>query len=254
MLSDKPYSPPRPASRAKIATRDVPYDDLDVRLTGQLHWDEAQDSPKPGILLIHGGAGLDGHAREQAHRYAELGYAVLACDMYGDGVAGNRERVMACVTALCDDPAFLVRRGQAGLAALSLCPEAGEDTAVVGFCFGGMAALTLARSGANLAGVVSVHGSLTTGKPAEPGAVAAKILVCHGALDPHVPMDDVAAFTDEMNRAEADWQLVIYGTAMHGFTHRHAVAGAMPGVAYDPLTDERSFAATSAFLAEALAP
>nr|WP_179282104.1 dienelactone hydrolase family protein [Streptosporangium subroseum] len=90
--------------------------------------------------------------------------------------------------------------------------------------------------------------------PAEPGAVAAKILVCHGALDPHVPMNDVAAFTDEMNRAEADWQLVIYGTAMHGFTHRHAVAGAMPGVAYDPLTDERSFAAAGAFLAGAPAP
>jgi dienelactone hydrolase len=254
MLSDKPHSSPQPTSRATIATRDLAYNDLDVRLTGQLHWDEAQDSPKPGILLIHGGAGLDGHAREQARRYAELGYAVLACDMYGDGVAGDRERVMACLTALRDDPAFLVRRGQAGLKALSRCPEVGEDVAAVGFCFGGMAALALARSGANLAGAVSIHGSLATGDPAEPGAVTAKVLACHGASDPHVPMDDVVAFTDEMNRADADWQLAIYGNAMHGFTHKHAVAGAMPGVAYDPLADQRSFAATRAFLAEALAP
>jgi dienelactone hydrolase len=237
----------------RIATRDLPYNDLDVRLNGLLHWDEAQDGPRPGILLIHGGAGLDGHAREQAHRYAELGYAVLACDMYGEGVAGDRERLMACLTALRDDPAFLVRRGQAGLTALSGCPEAGGDMAAIGFCFGGMAALTLARSGADLAGVVSIHGSLATGRPAEPGAVLAKVLVCHGASDPHVPMDDVVAFTDEMNRAEADWQLVIYGRAMHGFTHTHATPGATPGVAYDPLADERSFAATRAFLAEALA-
>ena len=243
VLTDKPH----------IATRDLPYNDLDVRLTGVLHWDEAQDGPRPGILLIHGGAGLDGHAREQAHRYAELGYAVLACDMYGDGVAGDRERVMACVTALSDDPALLVRRGQAGLTALSHCPEAGAEMAAVGFCFGGMAALALARSGANLAGAVSVHGSLATSRPAEPGAVAAKVLVCHGALDPHVTMDDVGAFTTEMNHVDADWQLLVYGRAMHGFTHRHAVAGAIPGVAYDALADERSFTATRAFLAEALA-
>jgi dienelactone hydrolase len=249
VLNDKHHSSPR----ATIATRDLPYDDLDVRLTGVLHWDDAQEGPRPGILLIHGGAGLDEHAREQAHRYAELGYAVLACDMYGDGVAGDRERIMACVTALRDDPASLVRRGRAGLTALSRCPEAGEDLAAVGFCFGGMAALALARSGTRLAGVVSIHGTLATSEPAEPGAVVAPILACHGALDPHVTMDEAGAFAEEMNRAEADWQLVVYGRAMHGFTHRHAVAGAMPGVAYDPLADERSFAATRAFLAEALA-
>jgi dienelactone hydrolase len=124
--------------------------------------------------------------------------------------------------------------------------------AAIGFCFGGMAALTLARSGVDLAGVVSIHGSLTTSKPAEPGAVTAKLLVCHGASDPHVPMDDVVAFTDEMNRADADWQLVVYGRAVHGFTHKHAVPGAIPGVAFDPIADERSFTATRTFL-EALA-
>jgi dienelactone hydrolase len=236
-----------------IASRELPYNDLDVRLTGLLCWNEAQDGPRPGILLIHGGAGLDDHAREQARRYAGLGYAVLACDMFGEGVAGDRERVMACLIALRDDPAFLVRRGQAGLTALSRCPEAGESMAAVGFCFGGMAALALARSGTNLAGVVSIHGSLATSKPAERGAVVAKVLACHGASDPHVPMHDVTAFTDEMNGADADWQLAVYGRALHGFTHKHAVPGAIPGVAYDALADERSFAATRAFLAEALA-
>jgi dienelactone hydrolase len=100
--------------------------------------------------------------------------------------------------------------------------------------------------------VVSIHGSLATSAPAQPGAVTARILACHGAADPHVPPADVAAFAAEMNHAGADWQLVMYGRAQHGFTHQQAVPGAMPGVAYDRLADERSFAAVRAFLAEAL--
>jgi dienelactone hydrolase len=257
-----------------IASRDLYYRDLDTSLTGLFCWNEAQEGPRPGILLIHGGAGLDAHAREQARRYAALGYAVLACDMFGDGVAGDRERVMTCLLALRDDPDRLVRRGRAGLAALAGCPEAAGPTAAVGFCFGGMAALSLARAGTDpagpalagpglvgpalagpgLAAVVSIHGSLATSAPAQPGAVTAKILACHGAADPHVPPADVAAFAAEMNHAGADWQLIMYGRAQHGFTHQHAVPGAVPGVAYDRLADERSFAAVRAFLAEALVP
>jgi dienelactone hydrolase len=87
-------------------------------------------------------------------------------------------------------------RAAAWLAARSGCAQVNGHLAAVGFCFGGMAALTLARSGAALAAVVSMHGSLATSKPAEPGAVTAKVLVCHGALDPHVPMSDVVAFTE----------------------------------------------------------
>jgi dienelactone hydrolase len=194
-----------------IATRDLSYRDLDTPLTGLFCWNEAQEGPRPGILLIHGGAGLDAHAREQACRYAAL-------------------------------------------AALADCPDTAGPAAAVGFCFGGMAALALARAGTNLAAVVSIHGSLATSAPAQPGAVTARILVCHGAADPHVPPADVAAFAAEMNHAGADWQLVMYGRAQHGFTHQHAVPGAMPGVAYDRLADERSFAAVRAFLAGALAP
>ena len=159
-----------------IATHDLSYRDLDTPLTGLFCWNEAQEGPRPGILLIRGGAGLDAHAREQARRYAALGYAVLACDMFGDGIAGDRERVMACLLALRDDPGRLVRRGQAGLAALAGCPDTAGPAAAVGFCFGGMAALALARAGTNLAAVVSIHGSLATSAPAPPGAVTARIL------------------------------------------------------------------------------
>jgi dienelactone hydrolase len=238
----------------ELATRPVSYVDGDTALTGALFWHPQQPTPAPAILLVHGGAGLDEHARDQAYRYAELGYTVFACDMYGDGVAGDRARVMACLKELREEPGRLVQRGLAGLAALSGCAEAGDRTAAIGFCFGGMTVLTLARASVRLAGAISIHGSLSTGTPAEPGAVTAKILVCHGAADPHVPMSDVVAFSTEMDNAGADWQLVIYGRAQHGFTHRHAAPGVTPGVAYDPVADERSFTATRAFLADVLAP
>jgi dienelactone hydrolase len=173
--------------------------------------------------------------------------------MFGNGIAGNRDRVIKCLTTMRDDPSRLVERGMAGLAALSGCPEVDGRFAAVGFCFGGLAVLALARSGARLAAAVSIHGSLATARPAGPGSVAAKVLVCHGALDPHVPLQHVTEFAEEMNRAGADWQLIMFGGAMHGFTHRDAAAGATPGVAYHAVADERSFAATRAFLADAIA-
>jgi dienelactone hydrolase len=240
-------------SSANITTRNLPYRDADAPLTGVLCTDETLPGPRPGILLIHGGAGLDEHAREQARRYAALGYLVLACDMLGDGVAGSRDRIIGSLHALRDDPPLMVRRAQAGLAALSGCPGTDGRVAAVGFCFGGMAALALARSGEPIAGAVSIHGSLATSRRAEPGAVRARLLVCHGAADPHVPLSDVTAFAEEMNAAGADWQLNMYGGALHGFTHSRAAPGAVPGVAYDPSADNRSFAAASSFLTEIFA-
>ena len=233
-----------------ITTAVLPYRDGDAALTGFLTWDDSSADERPGILVIHGGGGLDDHAKNQARRYAALGFVVLACDMFGDGVAGDRERVMATVLRLRDDPQRMSQRALAGLTALAACPQVDGRLAAIGFCFGGMAVLALARAGGDLAGAVSIHGSLATPRPARPGSVRAKVLVCHGALDPHVPIAHVTAFVEEMNQAGADWQLMIYGGAMHGFTHRDAVTGATPGVAYDALTDQRSFDATRGFLAE----
>jgi dienelactone hydrolase len=243
-----------PHYSTNITALDLPYRDEGVALTGVLCRDEALAGTRPGILLVHGGAGLDKHARGQARRYAELGYVVLACDMLGDGVAGDRDRVIATLTALRDDPEFMVQRTRAGLTALSGCPGAAAPVAVIGFCFGGLVALTLARSGEPLAGAVSIHGSLATVRRAEPGMVRARLLACHGAQDPHVPLSDVTAFAQEMDAAAADWELVMYGGALHGFTHADAVAGAIPGVAYHPLADGRSFADVSRFLSEVFAP
>ena len=226
---------------------------MSENIPGILYPAPSADGPRPGLLLIHGGAGLDDHARGQAVRYSELGYTVLACDLFGPGVAGDRERIIATVTALRDDPDLLVQRGSAALDALLQSPQTDGRAAAIGFCFGGLAALTLARAGLPLTAAVSMHGSLATPRPAEPGAVRARILVCHGARDPHVPMSGVAGFAAEMTRADAHWQLNVYGRAMHGFTHEHAVPGAVPGIEYDRETDELSFAAARDHLQRAFA-
>lgn len=235
--------------------RVIDYRDGDVPLHGFLHLpddDSGRTAPPRGIVLIHGGAGLDAHAREQAGRYADLGYAVFAADLFGP-VAG-REQIMATIKALRDDPDVLVSRATAAMRVLDLDADTGTCFAAVGFCFGGMAALHLARAGVELAAVVSIHGSLATARPATPGSVRARVLVCHGARDPHVPLSDVVEFSEEMILAEADWRLTMYGQAVHGFTHRQATPGQLPGVAYDRAADEASFAAVSAFLADSPLP
>lgn len=194
-----------------LTTQDLEYTDHGTTLDGVVVIDEARNHWCPGVLLIHGGAALDGHARGQAHRYAELGYVVLACDYVRTRHCGQPGTRHGHAHEPARRPRSAGQRAAAGLAALSARADVNGRLAAVGFCFGGMAALTLARSGADLAAVVSMHGSLATTKRAGPATVTAKVLVCHGALDPHVPMADVVALTEGMTEAGADWQVNVYG-------------------------------------------
>jgi dienelactone hydrolase len=225
----------------------VEYHDGDIELQGLLVSDD-HDGKRPGILVVHGGAGLDDHAKGRARQFAALGLVAFACDMYGKRVIGDRERVMATITDLVGDRDKLCQRARAGIRVLASDPRVSGSVAAVGYCFGGRTVLELARSGTDLAGVISVHGSLQTASPARPGEVTAKILACHGAIDPHVPTEQVTGFINEMNAAGADYQMIIYGGAMHGFTHD--TGPQMPGVAYHAASDKRSFLAIRAFVAE----
>jgi len=231
-----------------ITTQAVNYRDVDAALTGVLVYDDARTQRCPGILVVHGGAGLDNHARDRARGFSELGFVAFACDLYGDAVRGDRERVMRTIAQLRADVATLRKRAAAGLEVLRAHPLVDERIAAVGYCFGGMTVLELARGGANIAAVVSVHGSLKTPEPLRAKTLKAKILVCHGALDPHVPMSDVDTFIGEMNNAGADFQLIVYGGAKHGFTDE--VGTAIPGCAYDRRSDTRSTQAIRSFFAE----
>jgi dienelactone hydrolase len=231
-----------------IVNQKISYCDGDTALTGLLYTDSAKTGKRAGLLVVHHAYGLDDHTKERAAAYAESGFIVFACAIYGAGVAGNRESTTAFLMEMRNHPGKLVARARAGLDVLSAHPLVDGRLAAIGYCFGGMAVLEMARSGVQLAGVVSVHGSLLTLQPAAPSAIKARILVCHGALDPHVPMAHVNAFADEMKQAGADWQLVMYGTAAHGFTSK--VASANPGVAYDAAADARSTVAINDFFAE----
>jgi dienelactone hydrolase len=232
-----------------IETARVPYRDRDAPLSGYLALDMRRADRRPGILVVHGGAGVDDHARGRARRFAEAGFVAFACDMYGEAVMGSRERIMRHIGELRNNRDAVVRRMQPAIDVLSSRPEVDGRIAAVGYCFGGMAVLEYARSGAAISGVVSVHGSLETIRPAEPSSIRTPILVCHGALDPHVPMTQVTPFAEEMKTAGADYQLIVYGNAMHGFTHETAT-GQQPGVLYHAQTDARSSTAIQNFLGE----
>jgi dienelactone hydrolase len=231
----------------KLNEETIDYRDGDAELSGLLVWD-GHELGHPGVVLVHGGAGLDDHAKGRARQLAELGLLVFACDMYGKAVIGDGDRVMSCIQELVADRNRIARRAQAGVEVLTSHRLLDGNIAAVGYCFGGRAVLELARTGADIAGAISVHGSLETANPASPGEVKAKLLVCHGALDPHVPTAQLTGFVEEMNAARTDFQLIVYGGAMHGFTHD--VGPQAPGVAYHAASDRRSFQAIKAFLAE----
>jgi len=233
----------------RLENQQIAYRDDDARLNGFFAIDSERVGKRPGVLVVHGGAGVDEHARGRARRFAEAGYAAFACDMYGESVTGNREEIVRHIGELRTNRGALVRRVQAGLEILSSRPEVDSRLAAVGYCLGGLVVLEYARSGATIAGVASVHGNLQTTNPADSSSIQARILVCHGALDPHVPMSQVTAFADEMKNAGADYQLIVYGNAMHGFTHETAT-GQQPGVRYHAQTDARSSVAIQGFLTE----
>jgi dienelactone hydrolase len=246
-LSRAAYSPVQNEVRISVREECVEYRDGDTDLRGLLVYD-AHGATRPGLLVVHGGAGLDDHAKGRARKLARLGLVTLACDMYGQGVIGDRDRMITTIRGLLGDRNKLCQRILAGVNVLASDPRVNGNIAAVGYCFGGRTVLEFARSGADLCGAISVHGSLETANPARPGEVRAKILVCHGAVDPHVPTSQVTGFIEEMNAAQTDYQLVVYGGAMHGFTHD--TGRDTPGVAYHAASDARSLTAIRTFLSE----
>jgi dienelactone hydrolase len=207
--------------------------------------------PRPGVLVLHGGAGLGAHEHERAGMLADLGYLAFAPDLFGE-VFTSRARGIEAITGLVSDPQALRRRLTDALAHLRghSRVDASRLTAI-GFCFGGLASLELARSGADLRAVVTFHGGLTTHAPAEPGVVRASILVCTGAADPHVTREHREGFEDEMTRATADWQMHTYSGAMHCFTERGIDR---PGAKYDERADGRSWQSMRELFEETVGP
>lgn len=209
------------SAQAAVVTKEIDYKANGTTLKGYLVYDDKIKGKRPGVLVVHEWWGLNDYARTRARMLAELGYTALALDMYGDGKQAHHP----------DDAnkfsSDVMKNQQAAKARFEAAHKvlAKQETvdpkriAAIGYCFGGAVVLEMARSGADLKGVVSFHGNLGTSQPAKTGAVKAKVLVLTGADDPFVPPEQVDQFKTEMNAAGVDYKLVIYPGAKHSFTN-----------------------------------
>jgi dienelactone hydrolase len=236
---------------AAIRTEVVEYREGDTTLEGFLAYDDATSGPRPGVVIVHQWKGLSDYEKKRAEMLAGLGYVAFCADIYGQGVRpATAEAAGKLAGKFKGDRPLLRQRVNAALAKLKSLPQCNpQKTAALGYCFGGTTALELARSGAETLGVVSFHGGLGTPTPQDAKNSKARVLALHGADDPFVPAEEVAAFQKEMREAGVDWQLVAYGGAVHSFTDWNAT-GPSKGAQYHERTDKRSWEAMRLFLAE----
>lgn len=238
---------------AAVVKRPVAYSLGDSRFEGVLVYDDAVKAPRPGLVLVPNWLGVTDANVKQAMEVAGQKYVILVADMFGVGARPkNQEEAAKASGALKNDRALMrARAGKALEALLAQAKTAPLDTTkigAIGFCFGGTAALELARSGAKVAGVVSFHGGLDSPKPEDAKNIQGRVLALHGADDPFVPEKDVQAFKAEMRAAKVDWELVVFGGAVHGFTDPDAN---VPGkLQYNPVVARRAFKMMNDFFAE----
>ena len=218
------------------------YEHDGVQLEGYLAFDGLLKSTRGGVLLIHEWWGHNDYIKERATQLAELGYIVFALDMYGKGVLmKTAEEASEMAGKFYEDRQLMRDRAAAGLEILKQQRSVDHSRiAAMGYCFGGTVALELARSGAELACAVSFHGGLNTSNTEDAKNIRGPIMVFHGADDPNVPAEEVAAFQEEMRQANVDWQMVYYGNAVHSFTNPNAGFDASRGAAYNFNADKRS--------------
>lgn len=240
-------------AHAALVEKAVTYQQGGATLEGFHVYDDAVAGKRPAVLVIHQWTGLTENEKRRSCMLAGLGYNVFAADIYGQGIRpqppeagkeagkfkGDRTLYRARLTAALDQLKADERTDTAKVAA-------------IGYCFGGTGVLELARSGAEIGGVVSFHGGLDAAPDmaATAGKIPAKVLVLHGADDPFVPAAQIAAFQKEMTDAKADWQMVSYGGAVHAFTQKEAGNDNSKGAAYNEAADRRSWVAMQAFFAE----
>lgn len=239
-------------ARAEVKTEAHVYKHGETVLEGVLAYDPAAQEKRPGVLVIHDWKGPGEFSTGRAERLAALGYVALAVDIYGQGVRPQTPQEAGKQAGLYKgDRALMRARILAAFETLKKHAKVdGARIGAIGYCFGGTVALELARSGAAVSGVVSFHGGLATPNKEDAKNIKGKVLVLHGADDPHVNAEEVAAFQEEMRQAKVDWQFVAYGNAVHSFTNPKAGNDNSKGAAYNAKAEQRSWEALQAFFAE----
>lgn len=242
-------------ANAKIVTKVVEYKHQDTVMEGFIAYDDSVKGSMPGVLIIHEWTGLGPYVKKRAEQLAAMGYVAFAADIYGKGIRPKPPEAAKVSGSYKNDRPLLRARARAGLEALKENhPKVdAKRIGVMGYCFGGTAALELARSGAELRSAISFHGGLDTPSTEDAKNIKASVLVLHGADDPLVPDAEVKRFEDEMRAANVDWQLVKYSKAVHSFTNPEAGSDPSKGAAYNKTADIRSWEAMKNFFKETLA-
>lgn len=238
---------------AEIITKPVEYEHQGVILEGYHAYDDQVKGKRPGILIIHQWTGLTAYEKMRAKMLAELGYNVFAADVYGKGIRPQPPEAGEYAGKYKTNRELYRARMIAGLEILK--NEELTDIshiAAIGYCFGGTGVLELARANADISAVASFHGSLAAadGLEAEKGEISPKVICYHGAIDPFVSDDEVAAFQEEMQNAGADWQFISFSGAVHAFTQKMAGDDPSKGAAYNEKADRRSWEYLKLFLGD----
>jgi dienelactone hydrolase len=238
-------------SHAELKTQTIEYKQGDTVLEGYLAYDDSFAGMRPGVLVVHEWKGLDAYAKMRADMLAKLGYVAFAADIYGKGIRPADPKEAGEQAGKYKGNRVLLReRVLAGLSQLS--SQGNVDTsklAAIGYCFGGTAVLELARAGADVRGVVSFHGGLSSPTPEDAKNIKTRILILHGADDPFAPAEEVAALEKELKDHKVQHQIILYPNAQHGFTNP-ANTGTMKGALYNKEADEKSWDAMKKFLSE----
>ncbi|MDT8398959.1 MAG: dienelactone hydrolase family protein [Pseudomonadales bacterium] len=236
-----------------MKNRTIEYQDGDQTLEGFLAWDAGKEGKRPAVLVAHAWAGRGEFECQVAEDLAALGYAGFALDNYGKGVLGyDNEENAALMSPFLADRGLLRRRLLAGLHTVSQLDIVDPSRiAAIGYCFGGLCVLDLARSGAAVNGVVSFHGLFNAPENLPSAPIKAKVLALHGHDDPMVPPAKVLELEQELTAAGVDWQIHAYGHTCHAFTNP-AAAAPEQGMAYNPVSARRAWLSMKNFLAEVL--
>lgn len=232
-----------------VITREVEYKHRDVVFEGVVAVDNASETQRPVVLVSHAWGGRDDFAVEKARQLAKMGYVGFALDLYGKGVRGSsKEENRDLMAPLLEDRLMLQARMETALEAARSQPESDvKKVAAIGYCFGGLCVLDLARSGADICAVVSFHGLFTPPGNTAGRKIKSRVLVLHGYDDPMATPDNMVALGSELSAAQADWQIHAYGGTVHAFSNP-AAADPESGTVYNAEADKRSWRSMSEFL------
>lgn len=241
-------------TEAAIVKKDLEYNLAGKKYEGYIAYDDSLKGTRPGILVAHNWMGVTEETKSKVDQLAELGYVAFAVDIYGkNSRPKNVEEAAALSTGFKKDRVPLRNRMHQGLKVLREQKNVDKNRiAVTGYCFGGTAALELGRAGGDVKAIVSFHGGLDSPKPQDGAKIKGRVLALHGADDPYVTAEDLAAFEKEMRDHKVDWQLIKYGGAVHSFTEKAAGNDNSKGAAYNASADARSWEAMKQLFAEAL--